>query len=279
MKIKEFLKNGYKIQSHWKETVDVLYDVDKNNTENYKSVRDIVNHSYPNSRINLRSMIPDSDLYDIVKNNGRVIRQNLTYEQADSYIRNFKLPKKGMPIVVWYFSRKIGGKAALTLPASKEDLAKYRKEYGNIDFDKGPIADSEAPFTIYPYDDFNKLNALATSLAQDGIKNMTSLYWYLRSSRKKEALEDLPKMHKQATKESINRALAAMSPAELVQINSEDVDWGAPYWAIFKTGYSSKSIESFNDNSLKRLLNNYKTEMLRNYAKLKHLDWDEHITR
>lgn len=90
MTIQEFIQAGNSIVAKWHVVLKRSITIDKDNSQNYKSVDDIVSDA-ENDMFNETCQFSEkAEVFDFYDQNDNLIAENLSAKHADEFIKNYK---------------------------------------------------------------------------------------------------------------------------------------------------------------------------------------------
>ena len=90
MTIQEFIQAGNSIVAKWQVALKRSITIDKDNSQNYKSVNDIVSDA-ENDMFNETCQFNEkTEVFDLYDQNDNLIAENLSVKHADEFIKNYE---------------------------------------------------------------------------------------------------------------------------------------------------------------------------------------------
>ena len=90
MTIQEFIQAGNSIVAKWQVALKRSITIDKDNSQNYKSVDDIVSN-IENDMFNETCQFSEkTEVFDLYDQNDNLIAENLSVKHTDEFIKNYK---------------------------------------------------------------------------------------------------------------------------------------------------------------------------------------------
>lgn len=90
MTIQEFIQTGNSIVAKWQVVSKRSTTIDKDNTQNYKSVDDIVRDA-ENDMFNETCQFSEkTEVFDLYDQNDNLIAENLNVKHTDKFIKNYQ---------------------------------------------------------------------------------------------------------------------------------------------------------------------------------------------
>lgn len=90
MTIKEFTQAGNSIVAKWQVVLKRSTTIDKDNTQDYKSVDDIVSDAENDMFYEDRQFSEKAEVFDLYDQNDNLIAENLSVKHADEFIKNYQ---------------------------------------------------------------------------------------------------------------------------------------------------------------------------------------------
>lgn len=90
MTIKEFIQAGNSIVAKWQVVLKRSITLDKDNSQNYKSVDDIVSDAENDMFYENHQFSKKTEVFDLYDQNDNLIAENLGIKHANEFIKNYK---------------------------------------------------------------------------------------------------------------------------------------------------------------------------------------------
>lgn len=90
MTIKEFIQAGNSIVAKWQVISKRSITIDKDNSQNYESVDDIVSDAENDIFNETCQFSEKTKVFDLYDQNDNLIAENLSVKHADEFIKNYK---------------------------------------------------------------------------------------------------------------------------------------------------------------------------------------------
>lgn len=90
MTIKEFIQAGNSIVAKWQVVSNRSTTIDKDNTQDYKSVDNIVSDAENDMFNETCQSSEKTEVFDLYDQNDNLIAENLSVKHADEFIKNYQ---------------------------------------------------------------------------------------------------------------------------------------------------------------------------------------------
>lgn len=90
MTIKEFVQAGNSIVAKWQVVLKRSTTIDKDNTQDYKSVDDIVSDAENDMFNETCQFSKKTEVFDLYDQNDNLIAENLSVKHTDEFIKNYQ---------------------------------------------------------------------------------------------------------------------------------------------------------------------------------------------
>lgn len=90
MTINEFIQAGNSIVAKWQVVSNRSTTIDKDNTQDYKSVDDIVSDAENDMFYENCQFSKKTEVFDLYDQNDNLIAENLSIKHADEFIKNYQ---------------------------------------------------------------------------------------------------------------------------------------------------------------------------------------------